>query len=120
MEISIHYIKWSFHSWAPTGAAGVEGAPQARTDITVLRSNSAALVTTVTCQRGSWGPKNLQKPMENIENPWKTHGKPMENQENIRKPDLKPNEAVRCISMSPTNAAAPPKRGLHQIGAICH
>jgi hypothetical protein len=58
----------------------VEGAPQARTDITVLRSDSAALVTTVTCQRGSWGPKNLQEPMENMENPWKTHGKSRKHQ----------------------------------------
>lgn len=34
----------------PTGAVGLEGAPQARTDITALRSDSPTLLTTVTCQ----------------------------------------------------------------------
>lgn len=34
--------------WAPTGAAGVDGAPHALTDITVLLADSAAVLTTVT------------------------------------------------------------------------
>lgn len=33
---------------APTGAAGVDGAPHALTDITVLLADSAAVLTTVT------------------------------------------------------------------------
>ena len=66
--------------WAcRTGAAGVDGAPQARTDITVLRSDSAALLTTVTCRAGARG----QKPRENLGKTMENLGKTMEN---LRKP----------------------------------
>ena len=58
---------------APTGAAGVDGAPHALTDITVLLADSAAVLTTVT-----WGAELHGRFVQNVEglrsvNIWSEH-----------------------------------------------